>query len=586
MPDRPRPDHVRGPHTTDKTAPLEPSGFATLGLDPRLLRNVERQGWPLPTPIQAEVIPRAIAGHDVLGIAQTGTGKTAAFALPVLQRLLDRPKAKPLHPYAVVLAPTRELVQQIQATFTLLAAGTPIKVASVFGGVADRPQISALNSGVEVVIAAPGRLMDLMGRGWVNFTAIEFCILDEADRMLDMGFIMDIRKILNRMPSRKQMLLLSATLAPEIKKLSAEFLYHPQEVTIGATGPPAELRHELWEVAADDKPTAMDKLLAEPHDSILVFTRTRHGADKLARRLLRDGLGPVGLLHADRSQSQRDKALAQFRSGEVRTLVATDVASRGLDVTGIELVINYDVPRDAEDYVHRVGRTARAKRPGIAVTLVTPEENKYIKKIEQLVGKTIDRQRISGEYDEAAAAVPRKSRSGSGRGRTAFEEKLAAKPRVSRREEKTAAEKPFSGRQPRPGRRDEGAAGTAEAAPRAERAPRPEGAPRPERAPRVERPSRDQARTPRPPRTERRGPETDYVEEPSLPNWQSAGASVAPERERPARSDGPRSAGPRSEGVRSDAPRAPRAPRADAPAGEAPKRNRRGGRGRGPKKAE
>jgi ATP-dependent RNA helicase RhlE len=570
MPDRPRPAHVRGPHA-DKKPPLEHSGFATLGLDARLLRNVERQGWPLPTPIQAEVVPRAVEGHDVLGIAQTGTGKTAAFALPIIQKLLDKPKAKPLHPYAVVLAPTRELVQQIEQTFIALAGGTSIRVASVFGGVADRPQISALNAGVEVVIAAPGRLMDLMGRGWVNFTNIEICVLDEADRMLDMGFIMDIRKILNRMPSRKQMLLLSATLAPEIKKLSAEFLYHPQEVTIGATGPPAELRHELWEVAADDKPLAMDKLLAEPHDSILVFTRTRHGADKLARRLLRDGLGPVGLLHADRSQSQRDKALAQFRSGEVRTLVATDVASRGLDVTGIELVVNYDVPRDAEDYVHRVGRTARAKRPGIAVTLVTPEENKYIKKIEQLVGKRIDRHRVSEEYDETAAAVPRKTR--SGRGRSKFEENLAAKPRASRREEKTALEKPFSGRNPRPGRRDApGADGTSDSA----RVERPARAPRGERSPQQERAPRPE-RSPRTPRPERPVRESDYVEEPNLPNWQTAGASTSPDRE-----PRPHRGGTRNDSPRTSTPRGPSAARGEAPPadGDAPKR-RRGGRGRG-----
>jgi ATP-dependent RNA helicase RhlE len=554
MPDRPRPAHTRGGHT-EKKPPQEHSGFAALGLDPRLLRNIEAQGWPLPTPIQQEVVPRAVGGHDVLGIAQTGTGKTAAFALPILQRLLDHGKAKPLHPYAVVLAPTRELVQQIEQTFATLAAGTGLRSATIFGGVAERPQISALNAGVEVVIAAPGRLLDLMGRGWVNFANVEFCVLDEADRMLDMGFIQDIRKILNRMPSRKQMLLLSATLPVEIKKLVAEFLYHPQEVVIGASGPPPELRHELWEVNAEDKPLALDKLLADPHESILVFTRTRHGADKLARRLSRDGLGPIGILHADRSQNQRDRALAQFRSNEVRTLVATDVASRGLDVTGIELVVNYDVPRDAEDYVHRVGRTARAKRPGLAVTLVTPEENKYIKKIEQLVGKSIDRQRISAEFNESVAAEPRR-RSRSGRSK--FEDNLAAKPRASRREEVTAQEKPFSGRQARPGRRSigaeppaagEGIAATTRPAPRRES--RSERPPRRERAPRQER-------------------ESEYVEEPALPTWQTASVSSAPRETRaprPERGGGGRSSAPSSNGA--------------APAADAPRRSRRGGRGRG-----
>ncbi|MDQ3023074.1 MAG: DEAD/DEAH box helicase, partial [bacterium] len=398
------------------------------------------------------------------------------------------------------------------------------------------------NQGVEVVIAAPGRLLDLMGRGWLNFANVEYCVLDEADRMLDMGFIQDIRRILNRMPSRRQMLLLSATLPPEIRKLASEFLYHPQEVKIGATGPPSELRHELWEVNADDKPLALDKLLSEPHESILVFTRTRHGADKLARRLMRDGIGPIGILHADRSQNQRDKALAQFRSGEVRTLVATDVASRGLDVTGIELVINYDVPRDAEDYVHRVGRTARAKRSGLAVTLVTPEENKYIKKIEQLVGKSIDRQRISSEFNETTAAEPRRTR-----GRTKFEDNLAAKPRPSRREEKTAQEKPFSGRQPRPGRQE------------SEQTERPAAPARTDRAPRADRSSRpEQQRAARP---ERQRPESDFVEEAPLPTWQTATGSSAPPEPRPTRSS-------------------------PQPNSEAPRHNRRGGRGRGAKKSE
>jgi len=555
MPDRPRPDHTRGRHP-DKKPHVEHSGFAALGLDPRLLRNIERQGWPLPTPIQHEVVPRALENHDVLGVAQTGTGKTAAFALPILQKLLDHPPAKALHPLAVVLAPTRELVQQIEQTFTLLAEGTGIKVASVFGGVADRPQISALNNGVEVVVAAPGRLLDLLGRGWVNFTQVEFCVLDEADRMLDMGFIQDIRKILNRMPSRRQMLLLSATLPPEIKKLAAEFLYHPQEVKIGASGPPPELRHELWEVNADDKPLALDRLLSEPHESILVFTRTRHGADKLARRLLRDGAGPIGILHADRSQNQRDRALAQFRTGEVRTLVATDVASRGLDVTGIELVVNYDVPRDAEDYVHRVGRTARAKRPGLAVTLVTPEENKYIKKIEQLVGQAIDRQRISSQFDESVAAEPRRNR---GRRSGGIEDKLAAKPRASRREELTAQEKPFSGRQPRPGRRSD-----TEAAPRTEASrehPRPEN-----RSSRQSRPS-GSARPIR---------ESDYVDEAPLPTWQSATAERDGGGERDGRP-------PSNRPPREARPTAP-APAADSTS-DRPRR-RRGGRGRGGKKSE
>jgi ATP-dependent RNA helicase RhlE len=401
MPDRPRPGHTRGGHEDKKPHAPEPGGFAAFGLRPELLRNIEHLGWLAPSPIQHELIPLALAGHDLFGVAQTGTGKTAAFALPVLQQLTGLPPAPPLQPYCIILAPTRELVQQIEQQFALLGAGLNVRTAAVFGGVSDRPQISALNAGVEVVAAAPGRLLDLMGQGWLNFSSLRFCVLDEADRMFDMGFINDIRKILNRMPSRKQTLLLSATLPGAVKQLAAEFLFYPREVRIGPVAPPTALKHELWPVPSEAKQAALMTLFTPDLDSALVFCRTRSRADSLARKLGKAG-ERCAALHSDRTQNQRDRALAQFKAGDVRVLVATDVASRGLDVDGIQLVVNYDVPLDPEDYVHRVGRTARAKREGKAVTFAAPEESKYVQRIEKFLGQKIDRRQV--ELPAAALA--------------------------------------------------------------------------------------------------------------------------------------------------------------------------------------
>jgi ATP-dependent RNA helicase RhlE len=390
MDSRPHPDHLRGGHEEKKHHKTEASGFAALGLRPELLRAVERQGWISPSPIQQECIPQVLAGHDLIGLAQTGTGKTGAFVLPLLQLLSAMPPARPLHPYCVILAPTRELVQQIDGQIKLLAAGSRIRSMTIFGGVSDRPQISQLNAGVEIVSAAPGRLLDLLGQGWVHFENVTHCVLDEADRMFDMGFIIDLKRILNRMPSRRQTLLFSATMPAEIQGLTHEFLYKPREVKMGATAPPAELSHEVWEIYPEQKNIAIDALLKEDYESVLIFTRTKHRADSVARRLQRSG-EDVAVLHSNRSQSQRDAALARFKGGHARVLVATDVASRGLDIEGIGLVVNYDTPRDPDDYVHRVGRTARAKRKGMAVTLLTMDEIKYIRKIEQLIKTRIAR---------------------------------------------------------------------------------------------------------------------------------------------------------------------------------------------------
>ncbi len=545
MPDRPRPDHTRGGHE-DKKPPQQHSVFAELNLRPELLRGISKLGWSTPSQIQQEVIPLVTAGHDVLGIAQTGTGKTGAFALPLLQMLADRPPAAPLKPYAVILAPTRELVQQIEQQFIELGREMKIRTVAIFGGVSDRPQVSALNAGVEVVVAAPGRLLDLMGQGWVDFTQVAFCVLDEADRMLDMGFIRDIRRILNRMPSRKQMLLLSATLPNEIKELVHEFLYQPREVHIGVSGPPKELSHKILEVMADDKLDALQQVIRGPYESILIFTRTKHGADKLSRKLAREAGESLAVLHADRSQAQRDTALARFRSGHARTLVATDVASRGIDVVGIELVVNYDVPRDPEDYVHRVGRTARAKRPGLAVTLCTPEEIKYLRKVEQLIGHRIERMETSYSITPPA---------GGGSDRAPQRERASdAAPR----------------------------------SPRAERAPRGEGRGRPERSerpapivpalpgaevpvePRGRRRREEQQQHPVPRRAERAVPESSYVEEWEItPTWETSHLRSVPDNYDPeeARSGGDRS------GRGASAGRGP----ASAPPSQRPPARRAGG---------
>lgn len=390
MDSRTNPSHTPGGHEQKKLPKSEPSGFAAFGLRPELLRAVEKLGWTMPTPIQHEAIPHVLAGHDLIGLAQTGTGKTGAFVLPLLAAISQQPPAQPLHPYCVILAPTRELVQQIDAEIKALGQGLRVRSMTIFGGVSDRPQISLLSAGVEIVIATPGRLLDLIGQRWVHFEKVTHCVLDEADRMFDMGFILDLRRILNRMPSRKQTLLFSATMPPEIQRLTQEFLFQPREVRMGAVKPPAELTHEVWELEATQKNAALDVLLGEDYDSVLIFTRTKHRADSVARRLSRNG-ETVAVLHSNRSQNQRDQALASFKQGQVRVLVATDVASRGLDVVGIGLVINYDPPHDPGDYVHRVGRTARAKRPGCAITLLAQDEFQYIRRIEQLLKQRIPR---------------------------------------------------------------------------------------------------------------------------------------------------------------------------------------------------
>jgi len=383
--------------------------FRTLNLDANILKAVQDAGYTEPTPIQVEAIPQILAGHDLIGIAQTGTGKTAAFVLPILSMLSASPDpARRGRTRTLVVAPTRELVVQIEENVRAYAKYLPLRMATVFGGVGERPQIEALRSGVDLVIATPGRLLDLMGQRYGDFSGIEFLVLDEADRMLDMGFLPQIRRIVKVLPKKRQTMMFSATLSKEIEVLTNEFQHSPKTVQIGRRANPAETVTQLvYEVSSSLKPALLMHLLQDAaFDSVLIFTRTKHGADRIARRL-ESGRIRSATLHSNRSQNQRLRALKEFKSGEVRVLVATDIAARGIDVDGISHVINYDFPMHSEDYVHRIGRTGRAHAIGDAISFVTPEDHGALRSLERFIGRGLVRKRAEGfDYAATAPAVP------------------------------------------------------------------------------------------------------------------------------------------------------------------------------------
>jgi ATP-dependent RNA helicase RhlE len=378
--------------------------FHNLGLGPKLLQAVADAGYTTPTPIQTSAIPHVVAGRDLIGIAQTGTGKTAAFALPILERLA----AAPQHgrgPRVLVLAPTRELAAQIDEAVRTLGKRQNIRCATVFGGVGEQPQIQALRRGVDIVVATPGRLIDLMGSNHVSLSGVSMLVLDEADRMLDMGFLPQIRRIVAQVPKKRQTLLFSATLSKDIEKIASELLHDPQTVEIGRRTNPAETVEQfLYPVAKSRKIDLLLRLLRDASlDSVLVFSRTKHGADKIARKLTAAGIDTAAL-HSNRSQSQRTQALGAFRAGRVRVLVATDIAARGIDVEGISHVINFDFPMHAEDYVHRIGRTGRAEAVGDAISFVTPEDEEYVRLLEKTIRKSVKRKHLEGfDYSEKPA---------------------------------------------------------------------------------------------------------------------------------------------------------------------------------------
>jgi ATP-dependent RNA helicase RhlE len=388
--------------------------FHTLGLEARVLKAVQEAGYTEPTPVQAAAIPLILSGHDLIGIAQTGTGKTAAFTLPILTQLAAQPAGSPRGTRVLVVAPTRELALQIEEHARIHARHLPFTVATVFGGVGEHPQIRALRAGTDVIVACPGRLLDLMGRRHGDFSGLQFLVLDEADRMLDMGFLPSIRQIVRQLPARRQTLLFSATLSKEIEALTHEFQRSPKLVQIGRRSNPAETVTQLiYEVPKHLKGALLLHLLRDSQmDMVLVFSRMKHGADRIARQLEQNGIR-TATLHSNRSQNQRLKALRDFKSGAVRVLVATDIAARGIDVDGISHVVNYDFPMHSEDYVHRIGRTGRAHAVGDAISFVTPEDHGELRLLERFIGRGIVRKRAEGfNYAAAGAAQADSSRGG------------------------------------------------------------------------------------------------------------------------------------------------------------------------------
>ncbi|MGB2987085.1 MAG: DEAD/DEAH box helicase [Phycisphaerae bacterium] len=369
--------------------------FEDLRLTEPLLRAVRTARYVHPTPIQTHAIPLVLDGRDVLGCAQTGTGKTAAFALPILQRLSNgsgRVKAPASRIRALVLCPTRELAQQIHESFRTYGQYTGVRQTVVFGGVNQGPQARILRAGVDVLIATPGRLLDLMGQGVANVTGTEILVLDEADRMLDMGFLPDLRRILAHVPRQRQTLLFSATMPTLIRKLAGDILRDPVPVQVARVSSPApSVAHWVHHVEKLEKPTLLVRLLTQtPHTRALVFTRTKHGADKVVRQLVKAGV-PAAALHGNKSQGARTRALGEFRSAQTPVLVATDIAARGLDVEDISHVINYDLTPEPETYVHRIGRTGRMGAAGTAVSFCTSQEHDALRAIERLIREPLQR---------------------------------------------------------------------------------------------------------------------------------------------------------------------------------------------------
>ena len=382
--------------------------FRALGLDSKILQAVQEAGYTEPTPIQTAAIPLILSNHDLIGIAQTGTGKTAAFTLPILTRLAELIGGGNVRgTRALILAPTRELALQIADNVRIYAKHLPLRVATVFGGVNERPQIDALRQGTHLIIACPGRLLDLMGRRCADFSGLQYLVLDEADRMLDMGFLPAIRQIIKALPQKRQTLLFSATLSREIESLTHEFQRSPKTVQIGRRANPAETVTQLvYEVPKHLKAALLVHLLRDPEmDMVLVFSRMKHSADRIARNLESKGI-KTATLHSNRSQNQRLKALKDFKSGDVRVLVATDIAARGIDVDGISHVVNYDFPMHAEDYVHRIGRTGRAHAVGDAISFVTPEDHGELRALERFIGRGIVRKKAEGFNYAVAQTEP------------------------------------------------------------------------------------------------------------------------------------------------------------------------------------
>jgi ATP-dependent RNA helicase RhlE len=387
------------------------SNFDALGLAEPLLRALATQGYETPTPVQEQAIPSLIAGHDVLGVAQTGTGKTAAFALPVLQAMMGehRPGKRPIR--ALVLSPTRELAAQIGERFGAYGEHLDLRHQVIFGGVNQNPQVRALRRGLDILVATPGRLLDLIGQGYIDLREVEFFVLDEADRMLDMGFIHDIRKVLRLLPTKRQNLLFSATMPKTIADLAGSFLKNAVRVEVTPEVVTVErIEQHVMFVRKVDKRRLLARLIKdEDVERGMVFTRTKHGANRLVKQLLQAGID-ADAIHGNKSQNARNRAMNGFRSGELAILVATDIASRGIDVEGVTHVFNFDLPNEPESYVHRIGRTARAGKSGRAIAFCDDSEGTYLRDIERLTGVPLQ---VDDEHEfHYPEAIPSPARAG------------------------------------------------------------------------------------------------------------------------------------------------------------------------------
>jgi ATP-dependent RNA helicase RhlE len=391
--------------------------FSSLGLSEKLVRATADQGYTTPSPIQEKAIPAVLSGKDVMAAAQTGTGKTAGFTLPLLQRLSETPrKGKGIR--ALILAPTRELAAQVAASVELYAKYVPTSSAVVFGGVKINPQIAKLRRGVDVLVATPGRLMDLHQQGAVRFDGVETLILDEADRMLDMGFIRDIRKIIGLLPTQRQNLMFSATFSGDIRKLAEGMLNDPVQIEVATRNTTADnVEQSVYPVDQSQKSALLSQLVKHNDwQQVLVFTRTKHGANRLTQKLEKDGI-TAAAIHGNKSQGARTRALNDFKQGEVRVLVATDIAARGLDIKQLPQVVNFELPNIPEDYVHRIGRTGRAGESGHALSLVSADEGKFLAGIERLIKKQLPRKTVEGFEPSVSISARPKSGPPSNGGR-------------------------------------------------------------------------------------------------------------------------------------------------------------------------
>jgi ATP-dependent RNA helicase RhlE len=382
--------------------------FTTFGLSDPLVQGILATGYTAPTEIQSQAIPAAITGRDIIGCAQTGTGKTAAFVLPILDQLIHTPIATRRVAKALILTPTRELALQIEKAIQGYGRFVDLRTLAIYGGVNIKGQFNTLKHGVDIVVATPGRLMDHMGRGTIDLKYIEVLVLDEADRMLDMGFINDVQRIVSVLPRKRQTMLFSATISQEVKLLAAEMQKSPKIIQIGRPRNPIEtITQHVYPVRKEQKMDLLIHMLGRPNMySVLVFSRTKRGADKINRRLKRAGVVSVAI-HSGRTQGQRLLAMDGFKRGKYQVMVATDIAARGIDIEGISHVINYDVPTFAEDYVHRIGRTGRATALGDAITFVSYDEQKYLRKIESFIGRELKSEKCEGfAYKKSESLQP------------------------------------------------------------------------------------------------------------------------------------------------------------------------------------